>query len=117
MLILKPDAFERMLIGEILKIYEPNIIEMHTDVFDERDCEIHYKEEVGKPHYDALVRHMKSSPSLFVLVDMHWGIARLLAIGVRDRWRSLSGPKNLIHSSDSEISDARETAYWFGGRK
>lgn len=114
MIILKPDAFERRLVGCILRYFEPNIIRMYTGRMHKDHCNVHYADHIGKPYYMALVHQMISGISLFVDVGPEWYIARGVALTVRENY-GVEGPRNLIHASDSQEANERETAYWFKG--
>jgi nucleoside diphosphate kinase len=117
-IIIKPDAFDRGLVGEILTAYSAkrNVFNrMYSARMSLLDCKNHYFKEVGKDHYDALVHQMISGLCLFVDLNMDWFVARSIALEIR-LW-GVEGPRNLIHASDSAAVDVIETAYWFEGKK
>jgi nucleoside diphosphate kinase len=116
MILIKPDAFERKLVAKILNDFEQvgKIRRMYSGRMNAGNCAFHYADHVGKLYYPALVKQMISGISLFIDLDMYWTTARGGAIMVRDRY-GVEGPRNLIHASDSEEADIRETTYWFKG--
>lgn len=120
MIILKPDAFERCLVGSVLSHFESwpwgqRIRRMYSGRVTREHCEIHYAKEVGQPHYEALVAFMRSGISLFVDFDIHWQHVRMTALKIREKYGVVAGSRNLIHSSDSQEADDRETTFWFKG--
>jgi nucleoside-diphosphate kinase len=118
-IIIKPDAFDRGLVGEILTAYSAkrNVFNrMYSDWMSLLDCRNHYSAHVGKDYYGALVHQMISGLCLFVDLHMDWFVARSIALEVRETW-GVEGPRNLIHASDSAEADVAETAYWFEGKK
>lgn len=127
LIIAKPDAVQRGLIGEIIKRLENKglkLIGMKMSSLDEAILRSHYEEHVEKPFYAGLEKFMKSSP----VVLMAWegfectesvrtivgatnprqaapgSIRGDLAIGVG---------RNLIHASDSKDSGQREVGIFF----
>lgn len=117
MIIIKPDAFERQLVGKILGMFEDAegiIRRLYSGRFTVENCQHHYAAHIGRPYYPALQAQMISGISLFVDLDLGWQLARNIALSIRVIW-GVEGPRNLIHASDSFESDATETAYWFKG--
>ena len=111
MIIIKPDAFKRQLVGRILSRFEPHLRYMYTKQMTVADCEAHYGEHIGAPYYENLVKHMTSDISLLASLNMPWEKAREIALQIR-REHFIEGPKNLIHASDSYEWNQRETEYW-----
>ena len=128
LILLKPDAVGRGLIGEILSRIERKanwrIVAMDLRTLDTATLERHYAEHVGKPFFGSLVGFMSSGPSVVVIVEGEHVIegVRLLA----GRTNPLeAGPgtvrgdfadttqENLIHASDSEESAEREIEIFF----
>lgn len=116
MLIIKPDAFERRVAAQILEKYERcgAILRAYTGVMTKENCLVHYEAHIGKPFFNALCEHMMSGHSMFVEVDLHWKYARQMAEIIRAQYGT-EGPRNLIHASDSQEANIRETDYWFKG--
>ena len=120
---IKPDAFERGLVGEILDLVSQRgvrIVAFKTVQLTPADCEKHYAHHVGKDFYPKLVEFMTSGPSLAIVFegDEAASVCRQL-IGnskhpsqvppgsIRGRY-ALDFPRNLIHGSDSHEDARRE---------
>ena len=126
-MLIKPDAVERGLIGEILARLERKdlrVERMELRTMSSELADQHYAEHVGKPFYPGLKEFMTSAPlvALVVAGDEAIGVVRALA-GATDGRKadpgtirgdySLSNQRNLIHASDSEESAKREIDLWF----
>ena len=125
----KPDAVERGLVGEIIGRFERKGLEiaaMRMLTIDEELASQHYAEHVAKPFYDDLVSFIGRSPAVALVLegpgDDTWSIVRLImgatnsaeaAPGTIRGDFGMSGGFNLVHGSDSEASAKRELALWF----
>ncbi|GAB3646210.1 nucleoside-diphosphate kinase [Glycomyces tarimensis] len=127
LVLIKPDAVERGLIGEVLARLERKglrIERMELRAMDAELSDAHYAEHVGRPYYEGLKEFMTSGPlvALIAAGDEAIPVVRTLA-GATDGRKadagtirgdlSLSNQKNLIHASDSEESAKREIDLWF----
>lgn len=128
LVILKPDAVRRGLIGEIIGRIERKAgwtvpaLELRT--LDEETLETHYGEHKGKPFYEPLMGFMASGPVVVLVVEGERVIegVRQLA-GPTDPIAAAPGSirgdfgtitrENLIHASDSEASAERELKLFF----
>ena len=128
MVICKPDAVERRLVGEVIRRIEAEGLSLAAAELRLLDTETlgrHYEEHIGKPFYEDLVMFMSRSPSLLLVVE---GVAeahlKVRAImGATDPTTADSGtirgdlgtemPENLVHGSDSAESAEREIAIFF----
>ncbi|GAA0590451.1 nucleoside-diphosphate kinase [Streptomyces crystallinus] len=131
LVILKPDAVRRGLIGEILGRIERKagwtIPAMELRTLDQETLEQHYGEHKGKPFYEPLMGFMASGPVVVLVVEGERVIegVRQLA-GPTDPIAAAPGSirgdfgtivrENLIHASDSEESAERELKIFFPGR-
>ena len=127
LIIAKPDAVQRGLIGEIitrlerkgLKLIGINMIELGDALL-----KIHYKEHVDKPFYRDLEKFMKSSP----VVVMAWEgyqctVAVRLIVGSTNPREADAGTirgdlaigsgRNIVHASDSKESGEKEVGIFF----
>jgi nucleoside-diphosphate kinase len=124
---LKPDAVQRGLIGEIITRLERSglkLIAMKYMVISQDLAKEHYAEHVGKPFYEKLVSYITSGP----VVPMVWEgtnavdlIRKLL--GATNPQDSAPGTiradygqeigRNIIHGSDSKASAEREINLFF----
>lgn len=130
LIICKPDAVERGLVGEILTRFERRtlrIVAAELRVIDAELAGAHYAEHVGKPFYDDLVAFIGRSPSLVAVIegpDDVWQVVRDM-MGATNPAKSAPGTirgdygidmgENLIHGSDSAESAAREIGIFFPG--
>ena len=130
LVICKPDAVERRLVGEIIRRIEAEGLSLAATelrLLDTETLSRHYEEHIGKPYYEDLVVFMSRSPSLLLVVE---GIAEAhlkvrSIMGATDPARADSGtirgdlgtemPENLVHGSDSAESAEREIAIFFPG--
>ncbi|MFJ6717661.1 nucleoside-diphosphate kinase [Streptomyces sp. NPDC091259] len=128
LVILKPDAVRRGLIGEIIGRIERKAgwtvpaLELRT--LDQETLETHYGEHKGKPFYEPLMGFMASGPVVALVVEGERVIegVRQLA-GPTDPIAAAPGSirgdfgtitrENLIHASDSEASAERELKLFF----
>jgi nucleoside-diphosphate kinase len=130
LVICKPDAVERGLVGEILKRLEGKGLRIVAAELRKVDAELasrHYAEQRGKPFYDELVAFIGRSPSLVMVVegpDDVWRIVRSL-MGATNPAEAAPGTirgdlalrltENLVHGSDSAESAKREIEVFFPG--
>lgn len=128
LVLIKPDAVERNLIGRILVEYERNgltVLEMKLMKASPTLAEQHYVEHKGKPFFDRLVAYLTRSPLVALVLEGENAISRVRALnGPTDpanspdnTIRALYGKsmsENTVHASDSIKSAERERAIWFG---
>src|SRR6478609_9516752 len=94
LVLIKPDAVQRKLAGEILARFERRGLELREArllLVDRELAEEHYAEHAEKPFFGELVEFITSAPTL-----------------------ALAMPDNLVHGSDSPESAQRELELWFG---
>lgn len=128
LIICKPDAVERGLVGEILGRFERKGLKLaaaQLRVLDEATLARHYAEHQGKSFYDDLVAFMSRGPVLAAVVEgvpETWRVVRQM-MGATDSLQAAPGTirgdlgnqftENLIHGSDSGDSAEREIAIFF----
>ncbi|AJE85649.1 nucleoside diphosphate kinase [Streptomyces albus] len=130
LVLLKPDAVRRGLVGEILGRIEAKAgwtlgaLELRT--LERETLEQHYAEHVGKPFYEPLVEFMSSGPVVALVVEgerVIEGVRRLTGPtdpiaaepgSIRGDFGTITR-ENLIHASDSEESAERELKIFFPG--
>lgn len=128
LVLLKPDAVRRGLVGHLLSRFEAKglvIDALQRRVIDVGTADRHYAEHVEKSFYPPLRAFITSGPLVAVILsgDSAVEVVRTL-IGPTDGRAapggtirgdlSLSNRENLVHASDSPESAAREIALWFG---
>jgi nucleoside-diphosphate kinase len=128
LVLIKPDAVERSLAGEILARFERRGLELREAkllTVDRSFAEEHYAEHAEKPFYGELVSFITSGPTLALVLEGEGAIAvvrtTMGATNPADAGPgtirgdfALSMPDNLVHGSDSSESAEREIALWFG---
>ena len=128
LVIVKPDAVQRGLIGEIVARYEKRglkIVAMNFEQISEEKAGKHYGEHKGKPFYDGLVSYITSAPSVLMVVEGPdaIGIVRTTngatkpaeaAPGTIRADFGITIGRNLVHASDSVESAASEVENFFG---
>jgi nucleoside-diphosphate kinase len=127
LLIIKPDAVTRGLVGEILSRLERKglrIEAMRTMQIDRDLAEKHYAEHNQKPFFDELVEFITSGDVIVAKVSGREAISVLRGLmGATDPAKAAQGTirgdlgiqitENLVHGSDSPESAARELALFF----
>lgn len=127
LVLLKPDAVSRGLVGEIIGRFERKglrIVAMDFRQIDGGFSDQHYAEHVDRDFYPALREFVTSGPLVAMVVE---GDAAVQAVrllnGATDGRKAdpgtirgdfaLSNRENLVHGSDSPESAAREIGIWF----
>jgi len=130
LVLLKPDAVRRGLVGEILGRYEAkglSIVALEHRVLDAELADRHYAEHVAKDFYPPLRAFVLSGPMLALVLEGDEAVEVVRALnGATDGRKaapgtirgdlSLSNRENLVHGSDSPESAEREIAIWFPGQ-
>jgi len=130
LILCKPDAVERSLVGEIIgRIESKNLritaLEMRT--LDAETAGRHYAEHAERPYFGELVSFITRSPLVAMVVEgpEAFKVMRTL-IGATNPREAAPGTirgdlaiemgENLVHGSDSDESADREIAIFFPGR-
>jgi nucleoside-diphosphate kinase len=127
LILIKPDAVERSLAGEILarierrgfRIVAGKLLRVSRDL-----GERHYDEHREKPFFGELVEFITSAATWALVVEGEGAIATMRkTIGATDPANAEAGtirgdlatsmPNNLVHGSDSPESAHREISLWF----
>ena len=127
LVLLKPDAVRRGLVGEILSRFEAKgltIVAMEHRRIDAALADQHYAEHVEKDFYPPLRDFVTSGPLVSLVLEGDEAVEVVRAINGATDGRaaapgtirgdlSLSNRENLVHGSDSPESAEREIAIWF----
>ncbi len=127
LVLLKPDAVNRRLVGEILTRFERKglkIVAMKMLWLTKEKAEEHYSVHKGKPFYDSLIEYITSSPIIAMVLEGESAIKVVRKImGVTDGVEAAPGTirgdfalsiqNNLVHGSDSVESAKREISIFF----
>ena len=128
LILVKPDAMQRGLAGEILRRFEARGLELRAARLvrvDRELAEAHYDAHREKPFFGELVEFITSGTTLAVVLEGESAIATCRStIGATDPAQAapgsirgdlaLSMPDNLVHGSDSPETAEAEVALWFG---
>lgn len=128
LVLLKPDAVERKLIGEIVSRFENKnltIAAMELRQLDQDILARHYEEHQGKGFYGELVEFMSRGPVVAMVVEGPqdtWEVVRNM-MGATNPRKATPGTirgdlgilftENLVHGSDSLASATREIGIFF----
>jgi nucleoside-diphosphate kinase len=130
LVICKPDAVERGLVGQIVGRLEAKglrLVAAHLRTIDADTAATHYVEHQGKPFYDDLVSFITRGPSLLLAVEgpeETFAVVRALMGATNPRAAApgtirgdlaVGVTENLVHGSDSPGSAARELGLFFPG--
>jgi nucleoside-diphosphate kinase len=127
LILVKPDAFERALTGEVLARFERKglrIAAMKKMRADENLANEHYAEHSEKPFFGELVSFITGGPLVAAVLEGEEAVpaARQL-IGATNPVEAAPGSIrgdfalevtfNMVHGSDSDESAEREIGIWF----
>jgi len=127
LILIKPDAYERGLTGEILARFERKglvITALRVVQADEEIANRHYAEHQDKPFFGELVAFITRGALVAVILEGHEAVvAARQAIGATNPLEAAPGSIrgdhalevtfNLVHGSDSDESAEREIETWF----
>ena len=134
LVICKPDAVERGLVGEIIARIERKGLTLsraELRTVDRATAQTHYEEHEGKPFFEDLIAFITRSPAMLMVVegsgdagDDVYAIVRNL-MGATNPAEAAPGTirgdlglmvtENLVHGSDSNGSAEREINLFFPG--
>ena len=127
LILVKPDAFERRLTGEIIARFERKGLRIvalkHMQVTREL-AEQHYAEHAERPFFGELVDFITGGPLVAMVLEGHEAVkAARQVIGSTNPLEAATGSirgdfatqigENMVHGSDSDESADREEAIWF----
>lgn len=127
LVLLKPDAVRRGLVGEIISRYEAKgltLIALDLQRVDAAKADAHYAEHVDRDFYPPLRAFVTSGPMVAAVFEGDEAIEVVRALnGATDGRKaapgtirgdySMSNRENLVHGSDSVESATREIGIWF----
>jgi len=127
-IILKPDAVQRGLIGEIISRFEARglkmvamkMIHVSKDLASE-----HYAVHAERPFYNSLIEYITSSPVVAMVLEGTDAIVSVRnTVGATKPAEAAPGTirgdfgleigRNLVHASDGADTAKTEIALWFG---
>jgi len=127
LILVKPDAFERALTGEVLARFERKglrIKALKLVQAGEATANEHYAEHTEKPFFSELVEFITGGPLVAAVLEGHEAVAAARQlIGATNPVEAAPGSIradfglevtfNMVHGSDADESAEREIAIWF----
>jgi len=127
LVLIKPDAMQRGLAGEVIARLERRglrIVAMRMLHMDEALARRHYAEHEGKPFLEGLVRYITACPIIAAVLEGTRAVEMVRqAVGATDPGKAAPGTirgdlgleigRNLVHGSDSLESADREIRLFF----
>jgi nucleoside-diphosphate kinase len=127
LILIKPDAFERGLTGEVIARFERKglrLVAMKQMTVDEELANRHYAEHAEKPFFGELVSFITRGSLVAIVMEGVEAVdAARQVIGATNQLEAAPGSIrgdfatevtfNLVHGSDSDESAEREIALWF----
>jgi nucleoside-diphosphate kinase len=124
----KPDAVERGLVGQIIDRVERKgltIVAADLRTVDKATAEAHYAEHLEKPFFPELLAFITRGPVMAMVIEGPEDTYKVVRglMGATNPREAAPGTirgdlaveltENLVHGSDSPESAAREIAIWF----
>jgi nucleoside-diphosphate kinase len=127
LILVKPDAFERRLTGEVIARFERKglaLVALKQMEAGEEIANVHYAEHAEKPFFGELVEFITRGPLVAIVLEGPNAVnAARQVIGATDPIDADAGSIrgefgtqvtfNLVHGSDSAESAEREIGIWF----
>ncbi len=127
-IILKPDAVQRGLVGEIIGRFERRglkIVAMKFMQVSQELAQQHYAVHAQRPFFKGLISYITSSPVVALVVEGTNAIAVVRnTVGATKPAEAATGTiradfgleigRNLVHASDGPETAVTEIALWFG---
>lgn len=127
LMIIKPDAVQRKLIGKIIQQVENagyKIVNIHMVQFERHEAETFYEIHRGKEFFEPLISFMISGPCVPMVIEGEnavEGLRRLVgatnpkdaAEGTIRKLYATDGRHNAVHASDSQETALREISFFF----
>ncbi len=127
LIIVKPDAVQRGLVGEIISRFERRglkIVGMKLMQIDEALARRHYSIHEGKPFFEGLIQYITSAPVVVMVLEGNDVIPIVRrTMGATNPAEAAAGTiradygleigRNLVHGSDAPDTAAREVALFF----
>lgn len=127
LIIIKPDAMQRNLLGEIISRFERKglrIAGLKMMAIDDLKIGEHYEHHKDKPFFEGLKKYMQSAPvAVMVLSGLNAVAATRLIVGPTRGYEadagsirgdfSMSGQCNIVHASDSAENAEKEIYRFF----
>lgn len=131
LIIIKPDALQRNLLGEIIHRFERKglkIVGLKMERISDMKVEEHYAHHVEKPFFGGLKNFMQSAPVVLMVLEGVEAVAavRLIAGATKSREAdagtirgdfAMSMQANIVHASDSVENGKAEVERFFAAEE
>jgi nucleoside-diphosphate kinase len=128
LVLIKPDAVEKNIIGKIINRYEENglkVVALKMETISKEFASIHYEEHIGKSFFEPLITFITKGPLCALILEGENAIEKIRAIngstnpevaaeGTIRKLYADNNRENCVHASDSIKSASREIKLWFG---
>lgn len=128
LVLIKPDAVEKNIIGEVISKYEGNglkVVSLKMERISKDFACMHYEEHIGKEFFESLIKFITRGPLCALILEGENAIQKVREIngstnpekaaeGTIRRLYAASSMENCVHASDSIESAKREVKLWFG---
>ena len=125
--IIKPDAVERNLVGQIVSIFEKNSLTIHSIkkiILSKKMAEDFYFTHKERPFFNGLCTYMSSGPVVVMVLEGNNSVVKnreiMGATNPKDAGKGtirnlygISLDKNSVHGSDSKENAKIETDFFF----
>lgn len=127
LVLIKPDAVEKNIIGKIISMYEENDLKVADLKMEKISRELatkHYEEHIGKVFFEPLIKFITRGPLCALIIEGQNAIEKIRKIngstnleiaeeGTIRKLYATSNSENCVHASDSLESAEREINLWF----
>ncbi len=127
LVLIKPDAVERNLIGNIIALYEDQSLKVTSLKMIKASEELakeHYHEHDGRPYFEGLIAYITRSPLVALILEGDDAIKKVREVngktdpseaseGTVRKLYGIDKSLNSVHASDSSQSAEREIKIWF----
>ncbi len=127
LLMIKPDAVEKRLIGRIIWLLEENgfkILQIRSKNFSREEAERFYEVHKDKPFFNSLVDYITSGMVVGIMVERENAVEKLRElVGATDPKNARLGTiramfgesieRNAVHASDTPQNAERELKFFF----
>lgn len=127
LVLIKPDAVEKNLIGEIISYYEKaglKVLDIRMEKITREFAEKHYNEHKGRVFFEPLIEFIIRSPLCALVIEGNNAIEKVREIngstdpekakdGTIRKSLATSNRENCVHASDSIENAKKEIGLWF----
>lgn len=127
LVLIKPDAVEKNIIGKIINMYEVNDLKVVNFKMQKIDKELaikHYEEHIGKVFFESLINFITRGPLCALILEGTNAIEKIRRIngstnleiaeeGTIRKLYASNNTENCVHASDSLENAKKEINLWF----